>query len=613
MKRTFFISFGLVMALAMSLFCSCGNGRKESCEITLKNTASGAAAFVDFPEKTRTFFQGDTVRIVATPKPNCEFVGWFEGKEKTAVSTESNYTFVASKSVSLLARFGKSPVVEISSNGNGSAVFTDSSEASQVFKSGTEITVVATPDANCEFVGWFVDGDKVSSAANYTFKVSKKVSLVAKFIKSPVVSINNNEYGKASFADGAGKSKIVLSGSSVSVKAVPEKDCEFEGWFIADAETPVSTDVDYTFTASKNISLVAKFYQSPVVVISSEKNGKVAFADSSDDSKVVLKGADATVVATPDKNYEFVGWFAGDSKTAVSTDMNYTFAALEDVSLLAKFKACPIVSISNSEYGKASFANSSDKKMIVFSGTDVTLVATPDKGYELYGWFVDDSETPVSTELSYTFAVNKNVKVFAEFRRTLNGHEYVDLGLPSGLKWATCNVGAESPEKCGAFYAWGEIEEKDDYSWMTYKYYDNTYNHVTKYCVYERYGLVDGKKTLELEDDAANAKWGGIWRMPTYDEQEELRRKCTWEWTVLNDVAGYKVTGPNGNSIFLPVTGYKNDDDIFNAATGGYYWSSSLLNEGSSRASYLLFDNEEYEKGDFARRYSGRNIRPVFE
>ena len=612
MKRTFLISLGLVITLSLSLLCSCGKG-KETCEISLKNTASGAAAFANSEEKTMVFLQGDTVTVIATPKTDCEFAGWFEGKEKTLVSSEANYTFVASNSTTLLARFAKSPVVEISSNDNGSVAFANSSEKSLVITSGNGVTVVATPNNNCEFVGWFADDVKVSTEQNYTFTVSKKISLVAKFIKSPVVKINSSENGKASFANYSGNSVIVLSGSRVAVAATPDKDCEFEGWFVGDAEKPVSTDLNYTFVASKNISMEAKFYPSPVVTISSAKNGKVSFANSSKASMVVLKGTDATVTAIPDKNYEFVGWFADDSKTAVSTDVNYTFAVMEDVSLVAKFKACPVVSISNSENGKVAFANSSEKSAVVFSGTDVTVTATPDKGFELYGWFADGSETPVSTDLSYTFAVNKNVKLYAEFKRSLNGHEYVDLGLPSGLKWATCNVGAATPEGRGGYYAWGETEEKENYSWETYKYYDDTYSHVTKYCTNGNYGVVDGIKTLEAVDDVANVKWGGVWRMPTYEEQEELRKKCTWKWTVVENVSGYEVTGPNGNSIFLPVTGYKNEDDVFNAKNGGYYWSSTLLNNGGARAYYLLFHNEECDKGDFARRYSGRCIRPVFE
>ena len=612
MKRTFFISFGLVIALSLSLFCSCGDKNKVACEITLKNTASGAAAFENFPEKTMSFFQGDTVTVIATPKQDCEFVGWFEGKEKTPVSSDANYTFVASKSVTLLARFGKSPVVEVSSNGNGVAAFANSPEKSLVITSGNEVTVVATPDKNCEFIGWFADDAKVSTELNYTFAVSKKISLVAKFVKSPVVKINSEDYGKVSFDDYSGNSVIVLSGSRVAVTATPDKDCEFEGWFVGDAETPVSTELNYAFTASKNISLVAKFYPSPVVSISSEKNGKVAFANSSDDSLVVLKGAEATISATPDKNYEFVGWFAGDSKTAVSTDANYTFAVLEDISLKAKFKPSPIVTVSNSDNGKATIANSSDKSVIVFSGTEVTVTATPDEGFELYGWFVGNSDTPVSIELAYTFAANENVELFAEFRRTLNRHEYVDLGLPSGLKWATCNVGADVPENVGGYYAWGEVEVKNDYSWKTYKYYNNDYAMVTKYCVQGRFGIVDGEETLNAEDDAANANWGAIWRMPTSKELNELCRECSWKWTTINDVPGYEVTGPNGNSIFLPATGYKNDGNVFNKVAGGYYWTSTVF-KSCNRAYYLQFDNVEYEKGDFARRYSGRCIRPVFK
>jgi hypothetical protein len=203
--------------------------------------------------------------------------------------------------------------------------------------------------------------------------------------------------------------------------------------------------------------------------------------------------------------------------------------------------------------------------------------------------------------------------LYAEFRRTLNGHEYVDLGLPSGLKWATCNVGADAPENAGGYYAWGETEEKDDYSWKTYKYYDDVYATVTKYCIHERFGLVDGEKTLGAEDDVANVKWGATWRIPTYEEQQELCNKCTWEWTTVNGVSGYQVTGPNGNSIFLPAGGYKNDGNIFNKVSCGYYWSSSVLKKSSNRAYYLQFNSEEYTKGDFSRRYSGRNIRPVFE
>ena len=118
-----------------------------------------------------------------------------------------------------------------------------------------------------------------------------------------------------------------------------------------------------------------------------------------------------------------------------------------------------------------------------------------------------------------------------------NGHEYVDLGLPSGLKWATCNVGAIKPEEYGDYFAWGEIKPKQRYDDDNYTYKSNP-------------------ETLPLSADAANVNWGGKWRMPTKAEQDELRNYCTWEWTTLNGEKGYKVISKkNGNSIFLPAAG----------------------------------------------------------
>ena len=194
-----------------------------------------------------------------------------------------------------------------------------------------------------------------------------------------------------------------------------------------------------------------------------------------------------------------------------------------------------------------------------------------------------------------------------------DGHEYVDLGLPSGLKWAKYNVGADVPEAYGSYIAWGETDAKDDYSWATYKYYDSSFNTMTKYCSNERYGAVDGKEILEVKDDAANAKWGRTWRMPTAAEFEELYQVCTWEWTSINDVPGYKVTGPNGNYIFLPAAGYKNATNVLNKDGAGYYWSSTLLSKSNGRACYMIFDKESRKNDDYSRRYSGRSIRPVFE
>ena len=192
-------------------------------------------------------------------------------------------------------------------------------------------------------------------------------------------------------------------------------------------------------------------------------------------------------------------------------------------------------------------------------------------------------------------------------------YEAIDLGLPSGLKWATCNVGAAKPEDYGGYYAWGEVEEKDDYSWSTYRWCNGTYDSMTKYCTSASYGTVDNKTVLEPEDDVAHVKWGGEWRMPTQAEREELLNNCKWTWTNLNGVNGYQVTGPNGNSIFLPAAGCRMGTEVHNRGSNGYYWLSSLVSESDRDAYHLYFYGSYYTWNGCHNRFGGRSVRPVSE
>ena len=189
--------------------------------------------------------------------------------------------------------------------------------------------------------------------------------------------------------------------------------------------------------------------------------------------------------------------------------------------------------------------------------------------------------------------------------------EAIDLGL--SVKWASCNVGATKPEEYGGYYAWGETEEKSDYSWSTYKYCNGTSTSMTKYCTYSDHGTVDNKTTLEAEDDVAHVKWGGSWRMPTFVEMEELRTNCTWNETTINGVNGYRVTGPNGNSIFLPKAGYYTDSGLSSLGTIGSYWASSLFTYyNSNNAEGLSFNsNDGWWLCEY--RNSGLSVRPVCE
>ena len=163
------------------------------------------------------------------------------------------------------------------------------------------------------------------------------------------------------------------------------------------------------------------------------------------------------------------------------------------------------------------------------------------------------------------------------------GHRMVDLGL--SVCWADCNVGANSPEEYGGYYAWGETEEKAKYDWDTYKF-GNVVKYKMKIDQRTCRCIKDASKTqLDDEDDVAQVKWGNNWRMPTYPEIKELVNECSWEWITVNDVTGYKVTGPNGNSVFLPAAGFytssKGNDcsQVHLCSEMGYYWCSSLLEE----------------------------------
>ena len=193
--------------------------------------------------------------------------------------------------------------------------------------------------------------------------------------------------------------------------------------------------------------------------------------------------------------------------------------------------------------------------------------------------------------------------------------DLVDLGLPSGLKWASFNLGATKPEEYGNYFAWGETEPKSKYDWSTYKWCKGSWNTLTKYCTdsYIGYsGFKDNKTVLEPEDDAAAVALGGSWRMATYAEWDELLTKCTWTWTTQNGVNGYLVTGPNGNSIFLPAAGYRDGTSLKYAGSYGYYWSSSLYTGNSGSAFYVSFYSGSV-LWHLSNRYHGRSVRPVTE
>ena len=241
--------------------------------------------------------------------------------------------------------------------------------------------------------------------------------------------------------------------------------------------------------------------------------------------------------------------------------------------------------------------------------------------------FVNLDNTPLTDRFYFMFSTKQQVaatsdvamkKLCADIKQWLRNEneerleqeridrEYVDLGLPSGLKWATCNVGANKPEDYGDYFAWGETSTKAEYN------SDNCPTYGLSKSELQSQGYVDSEGNITSQYDTARAKWGGKWRMPTKAELQELCNKCTWTWMSQNGIDGYKVTGPNGNSIFLPAAGYRNGSSLYRAGGYGFYWSSTP-NESGSDDAYLLYFGSSSHSMDVSSRLYGFSVRPVLE
>jgi len=180
-----------------------------------------------------------------------------------------------------------------------------------------------------------------------------------------------------------------------------------------------------------------------------------------------------------------------------------------------------------------------------------------------------------------------------------NHHPHaIDLGLPSGTKWACCNVGSSTPEGYGGYYAWGETREKSYYSWENYAYYNSS----TDYFDYI------GSDIAGTGYDVARVRMGAPWRMPSHEQQMELMNNCSRQWTTQNGIGGILVAGSNGGQIFLPAAGYCwGDGPVWEQQ--GYYWSSSLLSGDGLSAHALYFVSGYWDS--FYYRVNGNSVRAV--
>lgn len=233
-------------------------------------------------------------------------------------------------------------------------------------------------------------------------------------------------------------------------------------------------------------------------------------------------------------------------------------------------------------------------------------------GYRFVSWNTEADGTGVAYTKLSQITLTQDVTLYAQWKKITedNDFEYVDLGL--SVSWATCNLGADTPEEFGDFYAWGEVETKSVYDWASYKWCTGTQDYITKYCSSSASGDFDNKSVLEKEDDVASVNNGGNWRMPSKAEFEELIANCTI--TAIGNYA-FKFTASNGNSIILPFGGFaKEDGTIKSKGVYGYYWTNELSDTQSNQAKDLVISNQEdFRQTKFydGNRCCGLSIRPV--
>ena len=351
--------------------------------------------------------------------------------------------------------------------------------------------------------------------------------------------------------------------------------------------------------AENEVSFTTSAQQYTISVSASPTNGGSAHVGSptGPTTGTYNQGESCTVYAVANSNYTFTNW--KENGNVVSTQANYQFTVTGDQTLVANFQQQP------QNYTITVSANPSNGGTVSGGGTynqgqTCNLTATNNSGFTFDHW--TRNGTTISGGATISFTVTSNATYVAHFISNTGGHAYVDLGLPSGLLWATCNVGADTPEDYGYYFAWGETQPKSDYSWSTYQYGDGS--------TFTKYTGSDGLTTLLPEDDAATANWGSGWRMPTQAEWQELLNYTTHIWTTQNGVTGRLFTATNGNSLFLPAAGCRDGTSLYNAGTSGHYWSSSLYTDFPSRAWGLVFYS-----GNCSMSYYGRvrgfAVRPV--
>ena len=509
------------------------------------------------------------------------------------------------------------------------------------YHEGSTCTFTATANEGYVFINWTEDGEEVSTDATYSFVVNGNRNLVANFgvycagtyvdlgLPSGLLWATCNVGAEAKeaygdyFAWGETQPKDTYSWNNYQHCSYGgdhnlTKYCTYSNYGYNGFTDYLTTLLPDDDAATVNLG---SDWRMPTIAEWQElfDNTNHTWITQNGVEGYLVTASNGNSIFLPVRNYESYYWSSSLLASNPSFADEFTFdqgAAIGyfDEGNRAFGRPVRAVRCKNSEINVSVYSTvcgSVSGGGTYFDGINCTVTATANDGYTFIGW-VEDGAT-VSVEASYSFRVSGNRNLVAYFYNYVSGaNHYVDLGLPSGLLWATCNVGAETPEGYGNYYAWGETQPKSTYNWSTYQYCNGSSNTLTKYCNRASYGyngFTDNLTTLLPEDDAATANWGAEWRMPTHGEWQELFDNTTYIWAILNGVVGRLFTASNGNSLFLPVAGNRHVSSLISSGSVGYYWSSSLQYNPDDAWNYS-FSYNSYSYN--SNRSYGRSVRAVY-
>ncbi len=576
------------------------NDVKYKLEANSNNTMMGTVV------GSGTYKKGTEVSITAKPNDFYHLCTWSDCDTKDLVRK-----VVVNSDTTITAIFSDNPYLRVKSNNTSWGTVSGSG----TYEIGSEVIIMAKPKANSRFLSW---SDCDSKELTRTVVVNTDSTIVANFALNPYLTAkpNNASYGTVT---GSGRYEM---GTKVTITAATKgENFYFKGWSDCD-----SKELKREVVITSDTTITAIFTADPYLNVKSNNTSLGTVTGSG----YYKSGTKVTITATPEPYQFFRNWSDSDTK-----DLTRTITVTSDTTIIANFATKHSVTVGNNTlryelngmiYRDNNLSECEIKNVAGYylTGDEVVLeVTTIPLGFKFEGWVLEGKNTSYVTKNPATIVVNEDMTISANFTLvntdTISGsenrHNYVDLGLPSELMWATCNVGALNSKKDGYLYAWGETEPKNSYNYGNYKFMapdSASWRGINKYTIddknyktfwyketktfldydyngkpiysysYEFRG--DNKTTLEPEDNAVAVNMGGKWRMPTREEFEELNEYCNWIWGYIKNENEYFLVGVskiNGNRIIFPLAGTGSQGS-------GYYWVNSLASYSTNAHSLQL-------------------------